>query len=95
MENYWRGIIEIEEGAERKRFYRHGITRRSMVMLEHLVFELMRRDNRAVAFLGALHCREIVNWLAGTASMNGAKCVLSPNVLERVRVTEMRYPLLP
>ena len=93
LENYWRGIIEIEEGADRKRFYRHGITRRSMKMLEHLVFELMRRDNRALAFLGALHCREIVDWLGGSKSIGKVESVLSRGVLERIKVVERRCPL--
>jgi len=93
MENYWRGIIEIEEGANQEKFYRDGITRRSMIMLEHLVFEMMRRDNRAVAFFGALHCREIVEWLRGRKPMGEVECVLSQGILERIRVTETRCPL--
>jgi len=93
IENYWRGIIEIEEGTYHKKFYRSGITRRSMIMLEHLVFELMRRDNRVVAFFGALHCREIVEWLSGRISVDADECVLSPGVLERVNVIKMQCPL--
>ena len=126
LENYWRGIIEIVDEVGAEKFYKRSITRRSMVMLEHLIFELMRRDNSAVAFFGALHCREIVEWLLGSASMNRDKCVLfsgigpsgprfrehcqaanldflssfspltiSRGVLERIRVTEKRCPLLP
>ncbi|MDP6155465.1 MAG: hypothetical protein QGH39_12705 [Candidatus Thermoplasmatota archaeon] len=125
IENYWRGIIEIEEGVDQQKFYRHGITRRSMMMMEHLVFEMMRRDNRAVAFFVALHCREIVEWLRGRKPMGEVECVLfngigpsgprfrehcqaanldflssfspltiSHGVLERIRVTETRCPLV-
>jgi len=65
LEDYWKGRIEVGNEVSREGFYRNGVTRRSMILLEHLVFELMRRDNDALAFFGALHCLEMVEWLEG------------------------------
>ena len=87
LQNYWTGIINVDENISGERFYRDGVTERSISLLEQLVFELVRRDNIAVAFFGAIHCMEIVEWLGGGSRMDGMEINLSSRVLEKIAVT--------
>ena len=86
LDNYWKGQIDVGGEVTKAGFYINGVTRRSMTLLEHLVFELMRRDNNALAFFGALHCLEIVEWLKGERDLEDGRFGLSTNILKRIIV---------
>ena len=87
LENYWNGRIDVGGEVPGEVFYRNGDTRRSMTLLEHLVFELMRRDNNSIAFFGALHCLEMVEWLEGKRDPEDGGLGLSRNILKKITVS--------
>ena len=89
LRDYWDGIVNVDENISGEDFYRNGVTGRSIPFLEQLVFELVRRDNTAVAFFGAIHCVEMVGWLGGESGMDGVEIGLSRRVLEKIAVTRI------
>lgn len=89
LDNYWKGVVELGSNEKKMDFFKSGVTSRSVAMLEHIVFELMRRENRAAVLLGTLHCLEIVEWLADPGSFTRTGSALSPKVLDRIRVERL------
>ncbi len=81
LDNYWNRLVEAGGDIGDMELYERGVRGRSVAMMEHLVFELMRRDNLTLAFLGTLHCIDIHRWLSDPDAAGRIETTLSPKVL--------------